>query len=77
LLPLSASKIVGPVCKSGLFNHTKKKSQEKNKKKINPRHRLISNRLPEGEEWALPIALDWNFSPNCNINKYAKLLSWS
>ena len=50
----------------------------KKQKKINSRHRLVFNKLPEGEEWALkvifhpktfeasPIALNWNFSPNCN-----------
>jgi hypothetical protein len=32
LWPLSATKNVGFVWKSGLFNHVKRKSQEKNKK---------------------------------------------
>jgi hypothetical protein len=32
LKPISATKKVGFVWKSGLFNHTKRKSQEKNKK---------------------------------------------
>jgi hypothetical protein len=60
LRPISATKNVGLVWKSGLFNHTKRKSQEKNKKKINPRHRRVFNRLPEGEEWALKVI----FHPN-------------
>jgi hypothetical protein len=33
LWPISATKNVGLVWKSGLFNHMKRKSQEKNKKK--------------------------------------------
>jgi hypothetical protein len=33
LWPISATKKVGFVWKSGLFNHIKRKSQEKNKKK--------------------------------------------
>jgi hypothetical protein len=33
LWPISATKNVGFVCKSGIFKHIKRKSQEKNKKK--------------------------------------------
>jgi len=80
LWPLSATKNVGLAWISGLFNHTKRKSQDKNKKKSIQGNRFVFNRLPEGEEWALkmifhpkifkasPIALNWNFSPNCTIN---------
>jgi len=55
LLPISATKNACFAWKSDLFNHTKRKSQEKNKKKSIPRHRLIFNRLPEGEKWALKV----------------------
>jgi len=53
LWPISATKNVGLVWKSGLFNHTKRKSQEKNKKISIQGNRFVFNRLPEGEEWAL------------------------
>jgi len=52
LWPISATKNVGLVWKSGLFNHTKRKSQEKNKKNQSKASARLQ-RLPEGEEWAL------------------------
>jgi hypothetical protein len=39
---------------------TQKEKVKKKTKKINPRHRRVFNRLPEGEEWALKVI----FHPN-------------
>jgi hypothetical protein len=38
----------------------RKEKVKKKTKKINPRHQLVFNRLPEGEEWALNVI----FHPN-------------
>jgi hypothetical protein len=58
LKPISATKKVGFVWKSGIFNHVKRKSQEKNKKKsIQGIGSSTDFRRGKNE----PIALNWIF----------------
>jgi hypothetical protein len=49
LWPLSATKNVGLAWISGLFNHTKRKSQDKNKKKLIQGNRLSSTDFRRGK----------------------------
>jgi len=45
-----------------------KEKVKKKTKKINPRHRLVFSRLPEGEEWTDCLGLE--FFTTYNTNKY-------